>query len=254
MRRLLAFVWRCAVVAGLSFAGVTCKKASRDASNPLGTSLIFDNASPDAREALATPVDFRITDENFAQWEQAQEYLDQLPRSAIASGPGPGGSAIDRAVARLESSPRARTAIERTGLSVKDFVLETVALAQATEASQGGKSTNRTALLGENSRFVQQYQSRVLRARAMDNMRGPPADAFGVRSAMGSSESSEMNMQRDADHAQMQTAHDSEALEHRSLRQADSMLDRYNGQRPRPARDTLDSLHRPTRDTIPAPR
>jgi hypothetical protein len=143
-----------------------CKKSSQTTSDALGTYLLFDNASPDAREALATPVDFQLTDENYAQWELAQQHLEALPASALpaVSGRG-GGNVIDRAVARLESSPRARTAVERTGLSVRDFVLATIALAQATEARATGKMVGTSQVAAQNVQFVERYGSRILRAR-----------------------------------------------------------------------------------------
>ena len=49
-----------------------CKRESREATDALGSSLLFDNASPEVREALASPVDFRINDDNFARWEEAR--------------------------------------------------------------------------------------------------------------------------------------------------------------------------------------
>ena len=62
-----------------------CKPTSHGASDPLAASLIFDNGSPEAREALATTVDFLLTDDNFARWEEAQSNLEELPRTAIQS-------------------------------------------------------------------------------------------------------------------------------------------------------------------------
>ena len=152
-----------AVVVLLALA--SCKKASPPSTDSQITSLLFDATSPAAREALATTVNFRLTDANYAQWEKAQRFLDALPRSAFASASGSSGSAIDRAVATLEASPYARTAIERTGLTVRDFVLETVALAQAAEAG-AGKPPNGVIVSAENIQFVQRYQSRILQARA----------------------------------------------------------------------------------------
>ena len=149
----------------LAVAG-SCKRESPGGADTLTASLIFDNASPDAREALASNVDFRITDTNFAQWEKAQRNLEKLPRSAIPSRPGVGRTAVDRAVSRLESSPYARTAIERTGLSVREFVLQTIALAQVAEAAQTGKSLSGARIPPENFQFVQRYTARALYSRS----------------------------------------------------------------------------------------
>ena len=153
-----------AIAAVVLLTIVSCKKDSAPSSNNKFTSLLFDASSPAAREALATPVDFRLTESNYAQWEQAQRFLDAVPRSALASGSGATGNAIDRAVQTLEASPRARTAIERTGLTVRDFVLETIALAQAEEAGTG-RMPGGLSVPPENIQFVQRYQSRILQAR-----------------------------------------------------------------------------------------
>jgi hypothetical protein len=159
----------------LALAG--CKKSSATSADNEVASLLFDTSSPAVREALTTPVDFRITEENYSQWEQAQRFLDALPRSAFASAEGTSGDPIDRAVATLEASPRARTAIERTGLSVRDFVLETLALAQAAEAN-AGKAPGGVTVPAENLQFVQRYQSRMLQARAEASVARERVDTY----------------------------------------------------------------------------
>jgi hypothetical protein len=148
----------------LSLALGACKGSSEDGTSST-SSLIFDSASPDAQRALANPIDFRLTEDNFAEWEAAQRNLDALPRSALPTGGSSAGDPIDRAVERLESSPRARTAIERTGLTVRDFVLETIALAQATEAVSAANSSSLGRIPPENLQFVQSHQARVQVAR-----------------------------------------------------------------------------------------
>jgi len=157
----------------VSLAAVACTGQTREATNPLVASLIFDNAYPDTREALTSSVDYRITADNFARWQQAQENLEQLPEAQIRSGRGAGRNAIDRAISRLESSPLARRAIEGAGLSVRDFVLETIALAQATESVETGKSTSPTPILADNYQFVRQYRSGNLLAERME----PPPES-----------------------------------------------------------------------------
>src|SRR4051794_7898178 len=156
-----------------------CKKASRTSSdNNQVASLLFDVSSPAARVALAIPVDYRLTDANYSQWEQAQRFLDALPRSAFAAAPSASGNAIDRAVATLEASPRARTAIERTGLSVRDFVLETVALAQATEAG-AGKPPRGSTVPPAHVPFVHRNHPRILQARAARRATRARVDTYG---------------------------------------------------------------------------
>lgn len=170
--------WRSVAVAAFSFGAAACTGQTRETTNPLVASLIFDNASPDARDALTSPIDYRITEDNFSRWQEAQENLDQLPRSSIRSSPASGRTAVDRAVARLQSSPLARQAIESAGISVREFVLETIALAQATESAETGKSTSPTPILADNYQFIRQYRAGGLRAESMEPPEPPePPDA-----------------------------------------------------------------------------
>ena len=225
-------------------AGASCKKGNQAPSDPMAASLISDNSSPEAREALATPVDFRLTDANYARWEEAQNNLDALPRSALRSASPAGGSAIDRAIARLESSPRARRAIESAGLSVRDFVLETVALAQATEAAETGKSATAAPVPAENFQFVQRYRSQILRARAEARLARAQAESNYIQSDTAVQRGADVNLQMETagsgHETQTRIARDS-ANEH-AERDSSS---RESGQRVKQNRDTV-------RDTVPA--
>jgi hypothetical protein len=154
-------------LAGLILLSVTaCKRDSDRYATATGIAAFLDDASPEAREALSIQVDYRLTEENFARWEVAQRNLDRLPRSAFpAENSGGKGNVIDRAVRRLESGRRTRTAIESAGLSVRDFVLQTIALAQATEAAQGGRAAGAGLVPPENFRFVERHRERIRRAQ-----------------------------------------------------------------------------------------
>lgn len=222
---------RAAALVLLALAAGSCKRTGYDASTPLVASPVFDNASPEAREALAVPVDFRLTDDNFAQWEDAQSSLDDIPRSEIGTGAPAHGTAVDRAVARLESSASARSAIERAGLSVREFVLETIALAQAV-AAETGNLQNATPIPPENFEFVQRYRVRVLLAEREDRLAREQAEAFDMRVDPAEQGDPEMNMQMD----------EADAGRASEMRGADDTV---------VVRDTL-PLSAP--DTIPAPR
>jgi hypothetical protein len=185
MARALSRVQAVLAVA-LMLSITACRRSNENTSQASGTSLIFDAASPEARQALSTPVDFRLTEENFAEWEQAQRNLDALPKSALPTGGPSAGNPIDRAVERLESSPRARTAIERTRLTVRDFVLETLALAQATESTANGAGSGQ--IPPQNLQFVEAHRARVLLARrqerrASDDQSDEQANAASANAA-----------------------------------------------------------------------
>lgn len=232
-----SYIW--AMPAAVLLTLASCKKDSAPSSDNQVASLLFDANSPAAREALATTVSFRITDENYAQWEKAQRFLDALPRSAFVSASGTTGNAIDRAVATLEASPRARTAIERTGLSVRDFVLETVALAQAAEAGSG-QPPNGVIVSAENIQFVQRYQSRILQARAESRAMRARADAYSEADTMGVGVQAPAPITPEA-----QRAADILTGDSARLRQSDSVSrERQQGERSTPPPDTV-------RDTIP---
>lgn len=235
-----------------------CKRENRSEAESLTASLMFDNASPDAREALASRVDFRITDASFAQWEKAQRNLEKLPRSAIPSAPGIGSTAVDRAVSRLESSPYARTAIERTGLSVKGFVLQTIALAQVAEAAQTGKSLSGATIPPENFLFVQRYTTRVLysrsRARTESRTYDWDADAADINSMQN-----EVDAQMQLDESERQ----GDAVAEQQMRRAEldrqGELERQNRLPPdppsEPPRDSSrNSARDAVRDSVPPKR
>ena len=226
----------------LTLAG--CKKQSTASSdNSQVASLLFDASSPAAREALATPVDFRITETNYAQWEQAQRFLDALPRSAFVSATGASGNVIDRAVETLEASPRARTAIERTGLTVRDFVLETIALAQAAEAG-AGKPPSGVTVPAENVQFVQRYQSRIVQARAESRATRARVDTYNEADTAVAGVQSNTGVEPQADLGANSRRSDSTAVGERGRETDSASRAGQASERPKPPVDTA-------RDTIP---
>src|SRR5450759_262073 len=273
--RSLAVDWRATVVVAVSLAAVACTGHTREATNPLVASLIFDNTEPDTREALTSSVDYRITGDNFARWQQAQENLDQLPRSAIRSMAGSGRTAIERAIARLQSSPLARRAIESSGLSVRDFVLETIALAQATESAETGKSTSPTPILADNYQFVWQYRSGGLRVESTAPPEPPEAPEppeppepsaasldmqLELQADIREQESAQARLQFDAMEAERAAQVESERalreLQERVQREIEAALERYHRNRFRPRRDAAreslrESLRNSSRDGLP---
>jgi hypothetical protein len=240
--------WKAVVTVSVLLAAAGCGGRNPEATNALVASLIFDNASSDMQEALTSPVDFLITDDNFARWQEAEENLDLLPRSAIRTGRAYGRTAIARAVMRLQSSSSARLAIESAGLSVRDFVLETIALAQATEAAQTGKSTSPTPILAGNYQFVAQYRSRVTRSESGDAQPDPPVTGVDIQVDTRELEAAEMRMQQEAMEAEqaakMRSQRALEELEDRVQREIDAALERYDRKRLRfqPGLTSPDSL------------
>jgi hypothetical protein len=76
---------------------------------------------------------YEITSESYKQWYSAQQGLDRRIASrfgALLQPSSPSERSIDRAVQYLQSEPRAREAIAKSGMSVRGFVEMTVALEQ----------------------------------------------------------------------------------------------------------------------------
>ena len=272
--------WRAVAVAAFSFGAAACTGQTRETKNPFVASLIFDNASPDAREALTSPIDYRITEDNFSRWQEAQENLDQLPRSSIRSSPASGRTAVDRAIARLQSSPPARQAIESAGISVREFVLETIALAQATESAQTGKSTSPMPILADNYQFVRQYRAGGLRAESTEPPEPPEppepteppqppepsAEGFDIQPEMQAEvreqKSAEARLQVDAMNAertaQAESEHAIRKLQERMQRKIEAAQERYRRKPSRARRDasrdswgdSRESLRRTSRDNL----
>ena len=141
------------VVAFLALFSIAC---NRDAA-PYN----FDDASEEAQQAIATNVEFTLNEDIFRKWEKAQANLEQLPSQELDRVPDPGGNdPVARGIQRLEGSPRARRAIESAGLSVRNFVLATVALAQAVKASRAGVPPT-VGAIASNVRFVMAHASRL---------------------------------------------------------------------------------------------
>lgn len=135
----------------------------------------FDSAGEEAQQAMATNVEFVLDEATFHRWERAQANLDKLPPAELDNAPDPGGNdPVVRGIGRLEGSPRAKQAIESAGLSVKNFVLATVALAQAVKASQGGVPPT-VGAIASNVRFVLAHASKI-RNRGAASVWVPPSE------------------------------------------------------------------------------
>lgn len=99
-------------------------------------------------------IDYDLTSDNYRRWLAANDALDSAriepavrldPRSATDDD-------IDRAVKALEADERASTAIRGADISVRDFVLTSVALAQSWDAID--RPTRVTGIPAENVAFL----------------------------------------------------------------------------------------------------
>ena len=130
---------------------------------------------------------------------------------------------------------------------MRDFVLETVALAQATEAAETGKSTSVAPVPAENFQFVQRYRSRILRARAEARVARAQEESY-IHSDTAEQSGTDVNLQMEnaATEREAQMRIERDSANERAKRDSTS---RESGQRMKqnsePVRDTV-------RDTVPS--
>lgn len=214
-----------AVVLSVSLILFTAAACRKDAPPQEDTGFL-QGASAEAKEALSSPVSFQLSEDNYAKWEVAERNLDQIPASDFAAVQPSGGTAVDRAVARLQSSARARRAIEGAGLSVRDFVLETIALAQAVQASRTGRSTVASGVAAENFAFVERYRERIRESGLEGDLARQSGDSE-VTDPETAAELQAARVERTADSLSRATDSLSESLDNRppAKRPRDSLRD-----------------------------
>ena len=109
---------------------------------------LLSSSGGDVALADGSHLQFVITSERYKQWEAARSGLRKNVSARFGQllrPKSPTEKTIERAVAFLETDVDAKESIERTGMSVRDFVLMTVALEQEMRTVGGeGPSRPRT--------------------------------------------------------------------------------------------------------------
>lgn len=85
-------------------------------------------------------LEFAITSEQYKQWDRARRGINRRVAGRfgeILQPDAPTERSISEAVSYLESEPTARNAIEKAGMSVRGFVVMTVALEQEMRVASG---------------------------------------------------------------------------------------------------------------------
>ena len=119
-----------AVVACLLVAA--CKQ-DRTADAPLPGQPGWTESSGEVSLTEGETLEFTITSDRYKAWDAARQGIDSRISArfgAILQPASPSRRNIERAVQYLESEPAAKASIERAGMSVRDFVVTTVALEQ----------------------------------------------------------------------------------------------------------------------------
>ena len=170
---------RCAVIvvlAGLTACDLLDRGSSARASSnssPAGA----ENAAAGDVSLTEVTEDGVVSSEQYRQWYAAHQGLDRRISSrfgALLQPSAPTERSIDRAVAFLNGEPRARDAIRRSGMSVRAFVLTTIALEQEMRvASQTGLQPMDTMRVGSVYPYPYPYPSDTMAASAYQSVPNP---------------------------------------------------------------------------------
>ncbi len=125
------------------------------------------------------PVDYELTSDNYKKWLVAQERLKQNAGDADLGQPAdrilltnPSAESIDGVVRELESNDRTRDAIKSAGLDVRDYVLTTLALYQASDRQDTlGISPGGVPIRASNIELASLHRDEISTARASSRVR-----------------------------------------------------------------------------------
>lgn len=161
--------WRILPIALLLAAAGCGRSAPADESGLLTTSG-GDVDTP----LILEGIDYTVTSEDYRRWMAAEGALmsigaedlsERIPLEAATD------EDIDRVADLLEENERIRTAIESSGLSVKDYVRTTIALEQALAASRPESRIEFRQLPAENIILADRYGEEVERVRTSSPLR-----------------------------------------------------------------------------------
>jgi len=136
--------------------------------------------------------DYRLSEERVDGWRGAQRAVSELPvdsafqplRLADASDDD-----VERTVRYIGERPEMRETIERSGLTVRDYVLTTLALARADLVSRRPADSARITMMPENRAFASRYGEELRRGqggqrfRVIDDSDSDDGDSEGRRKA-----------------------------------------------------------------------
>ena len=124
---------RCAYGLLLLLAIAACKdREPRRVNVSVDASQLYNSAG-EVSLTDGGSLEYSITSDSYRKWYAAHQGLDRRIASrfgALLQPSSPSERSIDRAVRYLSSEPQARDAIERAGMSIREFVVTTVALEQ----------------------------------------------------------------------------------------------------------------------------
>lgn len=139
------------------------------------------------------PVDYELTSDTYKKWLTAQENLRRHAGDADLGLPAqrvvltnPSAGSIESVVDELDSTEQTREAITSAGLSVRDYVLATLALYQATDRPDTlGITPGGVPISAANVELARRNAEEIAAARARAAVRFVDDRPRGKRKAMG---------------------------------------------------------------------
>ncbi|MDB4878828.1 MAG: hypothetical protein JWL60_274 [Gemmatimonadetes bacterium] len=128
-------------------------------------------------KSVRDATEYKLTNENFARFVAATDSLNALRRrdTAVASfinreindaGGQVTVTANNAGRVRLENHPAISRAIEGTGMSVRDYFVASIAIAQAERFMGSPNAAPPTPVLGPNAEFLNAHKAELDRLRA----------------------------------------------------------------------------------------
>ena len=166
-------------------AGGAVSADQSDISHPLSVTPAAGGAAQvtatDAK-SVNRATEYRLTDQNFGQFVKASDSLAALRKSdsSVArvldeqisdAASGTRVTATDAGLKHLESNVAVNNAITSTGMSVPDYFVASIAIAQAERFLDNPKAAPPTPALGKNIGFLQAHRAELQAMRARDRAR-----------------------------------------------------------------------------------
>lgn len=159
--------------------------ATADTGNALGaTGAVGGAAAVTATDAnsVARATKYRLTEDNFNKFVAATDSLSALRTrdTAIAAflaqqitdnGSGTRVTATNAGLLHLESNPAVSAAINGAGMSVRDYFVAAIAIAQAERFMGNPKSAPPTPTLGPNAAFLNAHKPMLQHIHAVQRTR-----------------------------------------------------------------------------------
>lgn len=164
---------------------VTAQMAAADTGNPSNVTPAegLAQVTPTDARAVTRAIEYKLTDDNFRRFVQATDSLivlrardpqarAWLDKQVDDAGAGTRVTTRDAGRKRLEDYPAVNDAINAAGISVRDYFVAGIAIAQAERFMGNPKAAPPTPALGANAQFLDAHKAELQGLRAREKASG----------------------------------------------------------------------------------